>query len=384
MTIANTNSYTGGTFINGGTLAANSIGNSGVASALGAGTAITLNGGALAITNNTAGNSAMATNRAIAIGASGGSMAVVGTSTGGITSNGAISGSNPLVLTGTGLFTVPVYNNAFTGGFVVNGGTLAFGNTNNNVNQSYLGSGPLVVNSGAVAFADNVNSMGYVNPGGTNIWGAVVSSVTLTGGTLVQADNNAVNKGRLPNTTMTGATITGLGLGSNSEFDPADTSGTMTVTVNPSNTTSTISVAILGLLSNVNFDVSQGSTATGVDLLVTSDLNYYNNVSSVTKSGPGEMVLSGTSSYTGGTNVIGGTLIVTNNEGIADGTSLNVGDPSYFTAIAPAAAVHGQSPAAVTAVPEPGTLLLLLAAVASAAACLRGRRRRADEVIQAC
>ena len=86
-------------------------------------------------------------------------MAIVGTSTGGFTSNGAISGSNALTLTGTGLFTIPVYNNAFTGGFIVNAGTLAFGNRNNLVNQSYLGSGPLVVNSGAVAIRDNVNSL---------------------------------------------------------------------------------------------------------------------------------------------------------------------------------------------------------------------------------
>jgi autotransporter-associated beta strand protein len=376
LTIANTNGYTGGTFINGGTLAAASIGNSGVASALGAGTGITLNGGVLAITNNNAGNSAMATNRAIAIGASGGSLAIVGTSSGGFTSNGTISGSNALALTGTGLFTIPVYNNAFTGGFIVNAGTLAFGNTNNNVGQSYLGSGPLVVNSGAVAYADNVNSLGYTNNG--SLYGAVVSSVTLNAGILVASTGAGNTKSRLPNTSMTAGTISGID--GTSEFDPANSGGTMMVTVNPSTLTSVINVGKLGLLSNVSFNVSQGSTASGVDLRVTSALNKYINVSSVTKSGPGEMVLSGTSSYDGGTNVVGGTLIVTNIGGIADGTSLNVGDPSLLSLlpapIVPAPPASGYpAAAAVSPVPEPGTLALL-AAAAIAAGCGAWRRRK--------
>ena len=128
-------------------------------------------------------------------------------------------------------------------------------------------------------------------------------------------------------------------------------------------------MGFLGLLSNVNFNVSQGSTASGVDLLVSSSLIFYNNVSSITKSGPGEMVLSGTSSYTGGTNVNDGTLIVTNSGGIADGTSLNVGDPSLLSLL-PAPAVPA---AAVLPVPEPGTLALM--AVAAIAGLGFWRRR---------
>jgi fibronectin-binding autotransporter adhesin len=307
--------FAGGVAVNGGTLFAEATASG---SALGSGM-IGLNGGQLSISNDDPFNSAVTISHAVFIGTSGGSLAVLGASPGGVSITGGISGSNPLVLTGTGLLTVSAYNNGFSGGFIVNGGTLAFGNSNNIAGQSYLGIGPLVVNSGAVAFADNVNSLGYVNNGGTpSIYGAVVPSVTLTGGTLVAGDNHSTSKGRLPNTTMTGAAIVPLGVGSNSEFDPADTSGTMTVTVNPSTTTSTISVAILGLLSNINFNVSRGTTASGVDLTVASSLNYYNQVSSVTKSGPGLMVLTGpdtgggptsTSSFEGSLVVNGGTLV---------------------------------------------------------------------------
>ena len=79
---------------------------------------------------------------------------------------------------------------------------------------------------------------------------------------------------------------------------------------------------------------------------------------SLTKVGSGTLVLSGTNGYAGGTTVAGGTLIATNNEAIADGSSLTVGDASFFPApVVPAAAIPSAS--AVAAVPEPGTLASL-------------------------
>jgi autotransporter-associated beta strand protein len=101
--------------------------------------------------------------------------------------------------------------------------------------------------------------------------------------------------------------------------------------------------------------------------------------------GPGTMVLSGTNTYTGGTTVLGGTLVLTNNEAIADGTSLAVGSAAelaLFTTppVSPlsAAAATGSTgyPAALSAVPEPGTLVLLGAAGFLAAAAAWRRRRR--------
>ena len=48
--------------------------------------------------------------------------------------------------------------------------------------------------------------------------------------------------------------------------------------------------------------------------------------------GPGTQVLSGTNTYQGGTTVLEGTLILADNEAIAAGTSLIVGDPSLLSA----------------------------------------------------
>jgi autotransporter-associated beta strand protein len=91
---------------------------------------------------------------------------------------------------------------------------------------------------------------------------------------------------------------------------------------------------------------------------------------SLTKNGAGVLELSGISNgYLGGTIVSNGTLIVDNAGGIADGTSLTVGDPLAFQTTAPAIA----TPSA-TAVPEPSTLLLAAAAIAGAAIVRRRRR----------
>ena len=55
------------------------------------------------------------------------------------------------------------------------------------------------------------------------------------------------------------------------------------------------------------------------------------------KLGPGQLTLTGTNTYTGGTFVDGGELVLTNNEAVADGSSLTVGNGSHFSLAVPAA-----------------------------------------------
>ncbi len=49
----------------------------------------------------------------------------------------------------------------------------------------------------------------------------------------------------------------------------------------------------------------------------------------------GTLVLAGTNTYTGGTFVSGGKLIVTNDEAIEDGSNLTIGNPTLFGAVVP-------------------------------------------------
>jgi autotransporter-associated beta strand protein len=96
---------------------------------------------------------------------------------------------------------------------------------------------------------------------------------------------------------------------------------------------------------------------------------------SLTKVGDGKLVLSGSNDFTGGTSVTGGTLTVTNVHGLADGSNLAVGDPSLLSLL-PDATIPSPvvASAAVSPVPEPGTLALLAAGVVAAAFGVRRRK----------
>ena len=104
----------------------------------------------------------------------------------------------------------------------------------------------------------------------------------------------------------------------------------------------------------------------------------------LTGDGSGTLILSGTNSYTGGTNVGEGTLIATDGGAIPDASSLTVGaggvfifDPSMAGAPMTHGATFAASPAgAVAAVPEPGTIAILLAALWSAVIYRRFRWRK--------
>ncbi len=89
---------------------------------------------------------------------------------------------------------------------------------------------------------------------------------------------------------------------------------------------------------------------------------------SLTMDGPGMLTLSGTNTYTGATLIESGTVVATNVHALPNGTNVIVGNPFYFSAVAPAAA-----PSAA-AVPEPGTVALLAAAGAMLMLRLTPRR----------
>jgi autotransporter-associated beta strand protein len=84
---------------------------------------------------------------------------------------------------------------------------------------------------------------------------------------------------------------------------------------------------------------------------------------SLTLEGPDELVLSGSNTYTGGTFVDAGTLVLDSNTALANGSSLTVGDSASLAFDLSSAAASPTISSAVSpiveAVPEPGTLMLL-------------------------
>jgi autotransporter-associated beta strand protein len=93
--------------------------------------------------------------------------------------------------------------------------------------------------------------------------------------------------------------------------------------------------------------------------------------------GPGQLVLSGTNTYAGGTFVTNGVVQATNSAAIADNTNLYVGNvPGLVLLGIPAPVVPAPAvSSSVASVPEPATLALVVAIFTGAAVYRRLRRR---------
>jgi autotransporter-associated beta strand protein len=290
----------------------------------------------------------------------------------GSTFAGAITGNGTLNVTGTGKF-VLAGSNTYAGATTINGGTLQLGSTS--AIPYGAGKGNVTVNSSGVLDVAgrtiNVNGIG----------GSGVVDNSIGSGTLLVGNNNATStfSGTLQNTAGSLA-LTKVGSGTftlgstNFNFGPTTvqagvlhlgaeasvpgnvnvSGGTLDVDAysDSAGTVTLSSGAIVGsggTLSASNFQVQSGA--------ISANLGDESSTKLV-KTTSGTVVLSGTNSYLGGTIVSNGTLIVTTGAAIADGTSLTVGDPAGFLP-APVVPSSVVPTAAITPVPEPGTMVLV-------------------------
>ncbi|HEY4942180.1 MAG TPA: autotransporter-associated beta strand repeat-containing protein [Rhizomicrobium sp.] len=286
LTLTNAaNSYSGGTFITGGTLAIDADGELGSASGL-----VTLDGGTL----HFIGNIIAPATRDFSLGSNGGTFDTSNSPS----INGDISGAGGLTVTGSfGLNGT----NTYTGGtVVVSGGGLAIGQggtTGSIVGDVVIGVSASTLTLGFqrsddITFSGNVSGLGSVDQNGSGV-------LTLTGNN-TQAGGTAISQGTL----AVGADANLGALGADLGFVG---SGPGTLRFLASfNTARAIDVACCG---TAIFDTNGFSaTLSGV----------ISGVKAVVKTGAGNLILSNSETYTGTTSVNGGTLSV--NGSIASST----------------------------------------------------------------
>ena len=344
LNVLTVNTYTGPTIFDGGVLATPNLANSGSPSGIGAATSdpgnLIFNGGGFSYTGALAG-----TDHGITLTNAGGTIDVTDGTT--LTLNGTVTGNGGLTLIDTGTLKLAA-GNTYTGNTTISNGVLNL----NNITAA--GSGTIVLAGGTLdltvggepTFANNLTvttNSALTSAGGNNN----IVSGAWTGGTNVTVNVNMSSTGTF---SVNGSMVNYFGTvelgnntgflrfnagGGNAEFGATNATidlGTGTATLECRNP-GTIAV---GALEGSSGTILTGPTATAGTLLwaIGSNTNnpsttYYgtiaktanaNEISGIIKIGSGTLTLAGSSTYTAGTTISSGTLLVNNTSGSGTGS----------------------------------------------------------------
>ncbi|WP_176204788.1 autotransporter-associated beta strand repeat-containing protein, partial [Salmonella enterica] len=287
LTLSGSNTYTGGTLISGGTLVATNV------EALGTGD----------VTDN----------------------AVLELNTGGdfinnIGGTGRVekSGDDTLTLSGS---------NSYTGGTLISSGTLVATNVDALGSGDVTDNATLELNTGGT-FDNAISGSGQVVKSGDEtltLSGAnsYTGGTLISSGTLVANDVNALGTGDVTDNAV-------LELNTGGDFDNAISgsgqvvkSGDETLTLSGSNTYTGGTIISGGTLVATNVEaLGTGDVTDNATLELNTGGDFDNAIGgtgSVVKSGDKTLTLSGANSYTGGTTISGGTLVASNVEALGSG-----------------------------------------------------------------
>jgi autotransporter-associated beta strand protein len=220
--------------------------------------------------------------------------------------------------------------NTYTGGTTVNGGVLALDyNPGDNPTGTLAAGTTLTVNNGGTLRLDGEDVLGFYSGSlaQLNIKGGLVTTANVPYPTPVQYGGTSFRV-TLPVLTFTGGTLSS---GTNIFGDAYGGS----YLVGPVNTLASPNPAVINAYSvsiqNSTFTVAAGTTASGVDLDVSSILNNWVGApQSLTKTGNGLMALDAANTYSGPTTVSAGTLALRGNGSIADSPSIIIAGGAVF------------------------------------------------------
>ena len=257
------------------------------------------------------------------------------------------------------------------GQLTISGGTSIISNASGTRNVNLQGNGSGLI-SGVIT---NGNATVSLTKLGSGTWTISNTANSYTGGTNVNAGLMEFTKVQtMPATgtvSVAGSAMLAINAGGTGEFTSA-TSG---------------NGSIGGLLAGVGGQGGPVHWSAGAILGIDatnapSGLTYSGNIANsttgslgLTELGSGTLTLAGSNTYTGGTDVAGGMLILNSAKSLEAGTSLIIGGASQ-QASSPAVFVE---PAAAP-VPEPGTLALLAVDAAAAVLCNARRRRQISKL----
>src|SRR5947209_4940289 len=316
FSLSGTNTYAGGTTINGGTLIANS------SASLGAVTGgLSLNAGTLEIATG------FTSARAITLGNAASTFQIDPSQT--FTLSSAMAGAGALNKTGAGTMVLGGAN-TFSGGTIISLGILQIA-----ASERILNGTSLTVSGGTFdlqSFNETVGVVSLIN-------GSIVGSGTLTGSDY-QFENGVVGAGlggtagltKSTSGTVTlngassysgGTTINGGTLSINAAANLGAAGGGLTVNAGTLEIATGFSTGRAMVLGNA---ASTVQVDTGQTYTVTSAIS---GAGALNKTGAGTMILNGANIFSGGTVVAAGTLQIGSSERLQDTSSLSVSGGSF-------------------------------------------------------